>query len=116
MQLKNRETEAASAVAVSDSQDSGEICEVSTTVGKDEENENQPFAKVAKDKMSSQDEVIDVESEEKEVKTEPQVIIFGFVLPLLFWILKLNRSTINDQPKIVQKIVQIQVNLIFLSL
>ena len=50
-------------------QDSGEICEVSTTVDKDEESEDRNR------KTTTQDEVIDVETEEKakEVKSEPQV-------------------------------------------
>jgi len=51
--------------------DSGEICEVSTTVDKDEESEEQQKIR----KNATQDEVIDVETEEKakEVKSEPQV-------------------------------------------
>ena len=48
----------------STTQDSGEICEVSTTVDKDVEEEE------------SKDEVIDVENEEKKVKSEPQVGLF----------------------------------------
>ena len=53
-------------------QDSGEICEVSTTVDKDEESEDRNR------KTTPQDEVIDVETEEKakEVKSEPQVKMF----------------------------------------
>ena len=51
--------------------DSGEICEVSTTVDKDEESEEHQRIR----KNAAQDEVIDVETEEKakEVKSEPQV-------------------------------------------
>ena len=54
-------------------QDSGEICEVSTTVDKDEDSEHDQ--QKTRKSNSVQDEVIDVETEEKakEVKSEPQV-------------------------------------------
>ena len=56
-------------------QDSGEICEVSTTVDKDEDSEHDQ--QKTRKSNSVQDEVIDVETEEKakEVKSEPQVIL-----------------------------------------
>ena len=67
--------------------DSGEICEVSTTVDKDSEESTSKFTSFLLCKISREivlledevskvgDEVIDVENEEKkEVKVEPQVI------------------------------------------
>lgn len=62
---------AASSIVNERQQDSGEICEVSTTVGKDLEDNDKPA------KSTSHEEVIDVETEEraavKKVKSEPQV-------------------------------------------
>lgn len=74
LQLNHAAAAAAAAAANvnPNQQDSGEICEVSTTVGKDLDDNDKPA------KLNSLDEVIDVETEEnqaKKVKSEPQVSV-----------------------------------------